>query len=338
MSQEMNLLLWFPLQEPFMQLFPHLFLNIWGLLFLLGGLSACAPETEKQRPNIILILADDYGYMDLAAYAQKTLGVEPDEMYYETPNLDRLVGEGVAFSRAYANQLCSPTRAAILTGKYAGRLGFTTATPARNTYYNQDSVPPPGQYPHDVLYHFDQIPIAQAWKNGSTNTAVPAGTAFDGGRDEISLAEALPDYHAAFIGKWHVGGHGAEGYQPADQGFHPLAWFDAGGSAYFNWRPGWNQRSRERFPKIPQKEWLIGKAGPETGEDYLTDDLTAQALDYLDSRVDKQEKPFFLYFSHFAVHGPRHRIAPILPQRPVGAGTVMRTPTTPEWCVAWISR
>jgi len=48
----------------------------------------------------------------------------------------------------------------------------------------------------------------------------------------------------------------------------------------------------------------MGSAGMETGEDYLTDDLTAQALDYLDERAGIKDEPFFLYFCHFAVHGP----------------------------------
>ena len=111
---------------------------IFQIAVLLGAvilLGACDGKTE--RPNIILILADDFGYMDCNAYAQHTLGTNPSEMFYETPHLDRLAREGLAFSRAYANQLCSPTRAAILTGKYAGRVGFTTAMPHRDTYYNQ---------------------------------------------------------------------------------------------------------------------------------------------------------------------------------------------------------
>src|SRR3546814_15329418 len=77
------------------------------------------------RPNIIFILADDLGYMDIQEYAQHTLHTDKSDMFYETPNLDRLSKEGVSFSRAYANQLCSPTRAGILTGKYASRIGFT---------------------------------------------------------------------------------------------------------------------------------------------------------------------------------------------------------------------
>lgn len=267
-----------------------------------------AEKQNETRPNIILILADDYGYMDSQEYAKRTLGTKKDKMFYETPNIDRLINQGVAFERAYANQLCSPTRASILTGKYAGRVGFTTATPFRKTYYNQGMSVPEGSYAHDVLYHSDNIKIEQALLNGSTNTALPAGTAFDNGWDEITIAEALPDYHSAFIGKWHVGGHGAAGYTPREQGFEPIAWFDGGGSAYFNWRGAWNNKSIDRMPNIPQKEWMMGNTGRNTGEEYLTNDLTVQAIDYLNKRAENPEKPFFLYFCHFAVHSPNQAL------------------------------
>lgn len=275
---------------------------IAGLAQLLASCST--QELKDTKPNIIFILADDFGYMDSQAYANHILGTSKDSMFYETPNLDRLVNEGVAFERAYANQLCSPTRASLLTGKYASRLGFTTATPLTATYYNQNVQVPEGSYAHDVIDHHDKIEIEQALLNGSSNTALPAGTKYDDGVDETTIAEALPDYHSAFIGKWHVGGHGAEGYTPADQGFEPLAWFDAGGSAYFNWRPDWNNRSKDFFPNIPQQEVFMGDAGQETGLEYLTDDLTEQALRYIDKRSKIKEQPFFLYFCHFAVHSP----------------------------------
>lgn len=261
------------------------------------------PETEM-RPNIIFILADDYGIMDSRAYAHKFTGAEISEMFYETPNIDRLISEGVAFTQAYANQLCSPTRASIMTGKYAGRLGFTTAMPPRETYYNQNLPVPAGSYAHDVLEHKDNILIEQALVNGTSNSAVPTGTSFDAGRDELSIAEALRDYHSAFIGKWHIGGFGAKGYQPADQGFEPLAWFDAGGSVYYNWRETWDNTTKNRFPKMPQEASEIGDSGQETKEAYLTDDLTVQALNFIEKRSKQKEQPFFLYFSHFAVHSP----------------------------------
>ncbi len=259
---------------------------------------------EEKQPNIIFILADDYGYMDMQAYAQHTLGTDKEAMYYETPNLDRLTAEGVAFEQAYANQLCSPTRASLITGKYAARLGFTTATPKRDTYYNNNLPVPEGSYPHDVLDHHDPIKIEMALINGSTNTAVPSGRDIDNGWDETTIAEALPDYHSAFIGKWHIGGHGAEGYGPDDQGFEGIAWFDAGASHYFKWRGAWGSPDKSRFPDMPQAKMMHGKAGKPTGEDYLSDDLTEQAIRYIDKRSKIKDQPFFLYFCHFAVHMP----------------------------------
>ena len=254
---------------------------------------------KEQRPNIILILADDLGIMDTQGYAQKFLNIHKDSTYYETPNINKLMDEGVSFSQAYSNQLCSPTRASILTGKYAGRLGFTTALPLRNTYYNQNLPVPEGYLAHDILEHKDVIKIEQALNNGISNAAVAAGTSFDKGRDELSIAEALEDYHSVFIGKWHIGGFGAKGYQPKDHGFEALAWYDAGGSSYYNWEKDWNNKSKKIFPNMPQEDWEIGNTGEPTNEAYLTDDLTEKALRFLESQSKENSKPFFLYFSHF---------------------------------------
>ncbi|WP_020571568.1 sulfatase [Neolewinella persica] len=280
--------------------------------FLSLLLASCGPasstsESDGQnikQPNIIFILADDFGIMDTEGYARYFSGVEAESIYYETPHLNRLMREGTSFSQAYATQLCSPTRAGILSGKFAPRTGFMTAMPLRETYYNQALPVPEGHFSHDVLDHRDNILIERAWDNSTSNSALPTGAPDDNGQDILSIAEAMPGHHSAFIGKWHIGGFGAAGHQPADHGFEPLAWFDGGGSAYYNWRKGWNQKSKARFPDMPQPAWAIGDAGDSTGQAYLTDDLTVQALDYLDDRANKPEEPFFLYFSHFAVHSP----------------------------------
>jgi arylsulfatase A-like enzyme len=258
-----------------------------------------------KRPNIIIILADDLGYMDLNGYAQNVLKTPVEEMYYETPAIDQLMKEGMSFSSAYVCPLCSPTRSSLLTGKYAARMGFTTAMGHEATWYNTNEKIPEGAYIHDALNHVDPISIQQAWINGKSNSALPAGLPIDKGRKEILLPEVLDGYHTAFIGKWHVGGFGADGYQPADRGFDEVpAYSDAGASPYFNWRDGWNNRSIARFPEIPQREIKRGDAGKYSGEQYLTDDLTRKALDYIDNKVDNKEGPFFLYLNHFAVHAP----------------------------------
>lgn len=275
-------------------------------LILLLALIGCEKKenVENKKPNIIFILADDFGIMDSQAYASKFTNTPTREMYYETPNIDKLVNEGVAFSQAYANQLCSPTRASLITGKYASKIGVTTAMPPRKTYYNQKTTPPTDYYIHDVYEHKDNIKIEQALVNGISNSALATGTALDNGENEYSIAEALTGYHAAFIGKWHLGGFGAKNYQPSDHGFQTLAWYDGGGSPYFNWGKHWNKNTPERFTLLSSDEFDIGDSGKQTAEKYLTDDLTQQALNYISEQAKNKEKPFFLYFSHFAIHTP----------------------------------
>lgn len=289
----------------------------YSLVLLFGLLLFKCQDSKKKdaevtrshaKPNIILILADDFGIMDSQGYASHFTNVDSSRMYYETPNIDRLIAEGVSFSQAYANPLCSPTRASILTGQYASKLGFMTAMPLRPTYYNQNLPIPSGYYLHDVLEHKDSIDIEQAWINATSNSAVPTGNTGDNGKDVTSIPEVLKDYHSAFIGKWHVGGFGAEGYQPEDHGFETLAYFDGGGSAYFNWKDAWDNTSKNTFPRMPQDQWEIGNSGTDTGKEYLTDDLTEQALNFLDQHAHGN-KPFFLYFSNFAVHSPYQGVA-----------------------------
>jgi arylsulfatase A-like enzyme len=103
----------------------------------------------------VFILADDLGNTDIGAYAQHFNKVSSEELFYETPHLDKLVADGIAFSQSYANQLCSPTRAAIMTGRITSRMGVTTATPNTKTYHNQGFKIPDGYDPHDVLEHKD---------------------------------------------------------------------------------------------------------------------------------------------------------------------------------------
>jgi arylsulfatase A-like enzyme len=269
------------------------------------GVLAVSPQHPPAQPNIVFILADDLGIVDVNAYAARFTGAKPPEMFYETPHLDRLVRGGLAFSQAYASQLCSPTRASLLTGRNAARLGFTTATPhTARSWHSRDLKPPPGYLAQDAVYWGDPLTTPQALLNGSTLLALPSGQSDDQGRDELTFAEALPEYRSVFLGKWHVGGHGARGYQPQDQGFEPISWFDAGGSPYFNWRALWN-RTAKHYPEMPQAELAWGRAGETAGQEYLTDELTAQAVRFLRSHhAGQNQQPFLLYLCHFAVHTP----------------------------------
>ena len=95
------------------------FSAIAAIAICLAGLlkvGVAAPDTA--RPNVVFILADDLGYMDI--------GANNPASFYETPNIDRLAAAGMRFTQGYAAcPVCSPTRASIMTGKYPPRTGIT---------------------------------------------------------------------------------------------------------------------------------------------------------------------------------------------------------------------
>lgn len=77
-----------------------------------------------RRPNIVMIVADDLGWRDLACYGSE---------FYETPRLDRLAADGVRFTTAYATSpVCSPSRGSLLTGRYPARVGLTQYIPGHS--------------------------------------------------------------------------------------------------------------------------------------------------------------------------------------------------------------
>jgi len=139
---------------------------------------------DERRPNVLLILVDDLGRQDL--------GVE-GSAFHETPHIDALVRRSVRFSRGYsACQVCSPSRAAIQTGKAPARLGITD-------YIAVNGANQPPQ-----------------WKRNTK--LLPAAYRPELPLEEVTIAEALRahGYRTFFAGKWHLGG---EGFAPEDQGY-----------------------------------------------------------------------------------------------------------------------
>ena len=137
-----------------------------------------APAAAERPPNIVFFMVDDLGWSDIGVFGST---------FYETPNIDRLAEQGVRFTNAYAAaHVCSPTRAALLTGKYPARLRLTDWLPGR-----------PGR-------DFERL------LSGEKLAALPLG--------ELTLAEALQEhgYRTGIFGKWHLG-DGEAG--PLHQGF-----------------------------------------------------------------------------------------------------------------------
>ena len=153
---------------------PRLFLGL-----LLAALSCLLPlGAQETPPNIVILFADDLGINDLGCFGRQD---------QRTPNLDKLAADGARFTQAYAAaSVCSPSRAALMTGQSPARLKITTFLTGRTDRSS-----------HRLL----SAPI---------NLNLPAGVP--------TIAELLKPkgYVSAAVGKWHLGG---KGHQPTDHGF-----------------------------------------------------------------------------------------------------------------------
>jgi arylsulfatase A-like enzyme len=95
------------------------------LLFAIAACEANAATPDERKPNVIVILADDLGYGDLSCYGAEDIA---------TPNIDRMATEGAKFSSFYVSPVCSPTRAALMTGSHSTRVGIGGVIFPRNNH------------------------------------------------------------------------------------------------------------------------------------------------------------------------------------------------------------
>lgn len=157
--------------------------------FPVNSYSGNLGDVSIRRPNIILFMADDLGWMDLGFQGSR---------YYLTPQLDKLAAQSTRFPNAYAHPLCSPTRAAVLAGKEPARMRLTT---------------PAG--------HLDPLsvpPVAPKTCAADRKVCEPQ-SAHHMESAEFTIAEALKEkgYRTAFFGKWHLGK--PDSLWPEAQGF-----------------------------------------------------------------------------------------------------------------------
>ena len=187
---------------------------------------------DPVKTNVILIVADDMGYGDFGVFSEGRV---------KTPNLDRLVAEGVCMEQHYSGSpICSPARAALLTGRYPHRSGAITQ--------------------HD-LFGLDRIALR-----------------------ETTIADCFKaaGYCTGLIGKWHNGSLDAR-FEPNARGFNEFVGFCGGWSDYYDYQINTN-----------------GKIESGDGT-YLTDFLTAKAIDFLNRH---ESDPFFLTLAYTAPHSP----------------------------------
>ncbi len=228
------------------------------------ALAAAAPA----RPNVLFFLVDDMGWMDCGVYGSK---------YYETPHIDRFAARAMRFTDAYAQPLCSPTRASLMTGKYPARHGITTAS---------------GHQPPQPTGHVFRPATLPAHRPmlvpESKNYLDPA---------EHTYAEALRNagYRTGHFGKWHLGL--TEPHWPERQGFD-AAWHchpDPGPPG------GYFSPYGVVATGTPRGQQRVGNITDGPPGEYIVDRLTDEAIRFLEANRDR---PFLLNVWQYGVHGP----------------------------------
>ena len=213
--------------------------RLLALLLLPFGTAALRPAQPAPPPNVVLILADDLGWSDLGCYGADL---------HETPRLDALAREGVRFTQAYAMSVCSPTRAMLLTGRHAARVGMTI--------WSEGSLP-----------------------RASTRRLREAASRHDLPHAETTIASVLRGrgYFTALVGKWHLGD---ANHSPETHGFDVNIGGTHWGAPESFW---WPYRGATRFPEyryVP--DLAFGRVG-----EYLTDRLTDEALRVIDAAAGR---------------------------------------------------
>jgi arylsulfatase A-like enzyme len=241
------------------------------LLALVISLSHQAGAAES-KPNIIVFLVDDMGVMDTSVpFLTDEEGQpvrHPLNEWYRTPSMERLAEHGVRFNNFYAMSVCSPTRISIMTGQNASR---HHATNWINPWSNNAGTLGPPDWRWEGLKEGDITLPGQLRQNG---------------------------YRTIHVGKAHFGPEETDGAEPLKLGFDVNiggASFGAPGSYYAEKNYGLGtKRDKSAVPHLDQYH------GTDT---FLTEALTIEAKKVIAETV-KSDQPFYLYFSHYAVHAP----------------------------------
>jgi len=250
---------------------------------------ATAPSGERP-PNIVFILADDLGYNDLTFNGGGVAnGAVP------TPNIDSIAKDGVTLVNGYAgNATCAPSRAAIMTGRYATRFGFEfTPTPMafeRYVGHFKSGV-------HEPIYHTE-------WEKDLP--ASPDMEEVPGNEVMIPAVLKPKGYHSIFLGKWHLGGTDIS--RPNAKGFDESLGFMAGASRFALSSDPNIEESHQDFDPIDKFLWAnlpfavsYNNSRWFHPNEYMTDYLADQASEAI---AANKNRPFFMYLAFNAVHTP----------------------------------
>ncbi|MEM6798069.1 MAG: sulfatase [Planctomycetota bacterium] len=224
---------------------------------LLVALPVGQASAEQAPPNIVMIFVDDMGYGDIGPFGNKV---------NKTPNLDRMAAEGNVLRDFYvSNTACTPSRAALLTGTYAHRIGM------------------------------DGVPGFSVVFPGDSRGLHP---------DEVTVAEMLKPlgYATGAIGKWHLGDQPQ--FMPLSQGFDEYFGIPYSNDMWPGNRNGNPVTGHGPYKPLAIVRGQRPVAHVADGADQarLAEAFTDQAIGFIERH---QDQPFFLYLSHSHVHAPQ---------------------------------
>lgn len=256
----------------------HYLFSLLALVFVTVGCTKNNPVTNDQQPNIVVFVVDDMGLMDTSvpfvSKAGKGAVEQPLNSWYQTPNMESLAEEGIRFTQFYAQSVCSPTRASLLTGQNATR--HHTTTWIKPTENNRGEFGPK---------HWN-------WQGlNSSSTSFPQ-----------LLSKA--GYKTIHVGKGHFGPLESEGAEPKNLGFD----VNVAGAAWGRPKSYFGRDQYGNHQKYQSKNKTLTHNIPHLEEYYkddvfLTEALTLAANKHIEIAKNDQQ-PFLLYLSHYAVHAP----------------------------------
>lgn len=275
----------------------------------LSGFAVTSPagtQASPKRPNIILFMVDDMGWQDTSLPFWRETDGSPKPTFlnkrYRTPNMENLANQGMMFTNAYAQPICSPSRVSLMSGMNAARHRVTNWTLHKDQ--STDGSHPSLKAPEDWNVNGLQ-PVGTKSSGTMKQPLTEQETPYKMNKPFVT-ALGLPallkqqGYTTIHCGKAHFGSKNTPGANPKLFGFdYNIAGTEIGGPADY--------RGAQRYGSGAFQVKGLDENNYYENDVFLTEALTQEAMKRLDSiRNNPKEanKPFYLYMSHYAIHVP----------------------------------